>query len=340
MFWKIFKKKPVPKPAQEKKDPVPKSAQEKKDQEPQRIPIADFCKDREGFFTGNGHPANTVGHFSIPLGWPYFNGYTVIPDGMYPVIRVDGHCFHTFTRKLQKPFDPNMVKAICQTTKKLVEFFSACYGYTQSDEITIVLPKNSQDFGRKTHKLASLAAAIATAEFIKYMEFYMGKKLTKLPVFDGRSFALMNEEELGYYQCFRQYDACRNAISAVARAYYSHKQLESKNSEDKVQMLADKGVDFWKEYSTAEIFGYYFRRKLSTRKFTKAEIEKLPERHEARTNPDLMVVRSEILKFDFNVEYKNGTSAEELTEQMLKLVAKDQLPQTEVPSETSNTGDE
>ena len=274
------------------------------------------------------------------MSWPYFNGYTVIPDGMYPVIRVDGHCFHTFTRKLQKPFDPNMVKAMCQATKKLVEFFSACYGYTQSDEITIVLPKNSQDFGRKTHKLASLAAAIATAEFIKYMEFYMGKKLTKLPVFDGRAFALMNEEELGYYQCFRQHDACRNAISAVAMAYYSHKQLESKNSDDKVQMLADKGVDFWKDYSTAEIFGYYFRRKLSTRKFTKAEIEKLPERHEARTNPDLMVVRSEILKFDFKVEYRNSTSAEELTEQMLKLVTKDELPQKEVPSETSNTGDE
>ena len=240
MFWNLFKKKPAP-----------KLEQEKKDLEPQRMRLDDFCKDREGYFTGNGHPANTVGYCKIPLMWPYFNGYTVIPDGMYPVIRVDGHCFHTFTRKLKKPFDPNMVKAMCQATKKLVEFFSACYGYTQSDEITIVLPKNSQDFGRKTHKLASLAAAIATAEFIKYMEFYMGKKLTKLPVFDGRAFALMNEEELGYYQCFRQHDACRNAISAVARAYYSHKQLESKNSDDKVQMLADKGVDFWKEYSTA-----------------------------------------------------------------------------------------
>ena len=72
----------------------------------------------------------------------------------------------------------------------------------------------------------------------------------------------------------------------------------------------------------------------------KAEIEKLPERHEARTNPDLMVVRSEILKFDFKVEYRNSTSAEELTEQMLKLVTKDELPQKEVPSETDNTGAE
>lgn len=170
MFLSLFRKKPAP-----------KLEPEKKDQEPQPMRIDDFCKYREGFFTGSGHPANTVGYCSIPLGWPYFNGYTVIPDGLYPVIRVDGHCFHTFTRKLKKPFDPNMVKAMCQATKKLVEFFSACYGYTQYDEITIVLPKNSQDFGRKTHKLASLAAAIATAEFIKYMEFYMGKKLINYP---------------------------------------------------------------------------------------------------------------------------------------------------------------
>lgn len=40
MFWKIFKKKPVPKPAQEKKD-----------QEPQPMRIDDFCKYREGYFT-------------------------------------------------------------------------------------------------------------------------------------------------------------------------------------------------------------------------------------------------------------------------------------------------
>jgi hypothetical protein len=53
-----------------------------------------------------------------------------------------------------------------------------------------------------------------------------------------------------------------------------------------------------------------------------------------------MVVRSEILKFDFKVEYKINTSVEELIGQMLKLVTKDELPQKEVPSETSNTGDE
>ena len=89
--------KPSPKPEPERKVPP--------------VPIGDVCKNAEGFFTGVGHPTN-MACVKIPLNWPYFNGYTVIPDGMYPVIRVDGHCFHTFTRKLKKPFDPAMVKAM------------------------------------------------------------------------------------------------------------------------------------------------------------------------------------------------------------------------------------
>ena len=341
MFWNLFrKKKPESNPAQEKKEESNKTT-----------PISDVCKGIEGYFTGTGHPANTVGVTQILVGWPYYNGYTVIPDGMYPAIRVDGHCFRTFTKKLAKPFDQNMVKAMCMATKKLVEFFSACYGYTQSDEITIVLPKDSQDYGRKTHKLASLAASIATAEFIRCMELYQGKKLTKLPAFDGRAFAIPNDTVLAYYQIWRQHDASRNAISAVARAYFSHKMLLNKNSDDKVAMLTEKGVDFWKDYSAGQIFGFYFKRKLYTRQFTVAELEKLPEHHEARKNPYLEVVRSEISKLDFYVKVQTSVVDDaDVTAQILQLVTKDGVcgtadaplwdPKSEAPNETSNTGDE
>lgn len=41
MFWDLFKKKPAPKPEQEKKG-----------QERQCMPIGDFCKDLEGFYKG------------------------------------------------------------------------------------------------------------------------------------------------------------------------------------------------------------------------------------------------------------------------------------------------
>lgn len=340
MFCGLFGKK-------KKREVEP--AQVQQEEQPATIPIGDTCKMFEGYFTGTGHPANTVGVTKILIGWPYYNGYTVIPDGMYPIIRVDGHCFHTFTKKMVKPFDQNMVKAMCMATKKLVEFFSACYGYTQSDEITIVLPKASQDYGRKTHKLASLAASIATAEFIKYLEQYQDKKLTKLPVFDGRAFAAPNETVLAYYQLWRQEDARRNSISAVARAYFSHKQLENKNSDEKIAMLAEKGVDFDKDYSVAQISGFYFKRRLFTRKFTAAELDKLPEYHEARKNPNLEVVRSEITKMNFIMHSKSHVvDNDEVVAQILQLVTKDGVCgiadapdwKPDIPNETSNTGDE
>lgn len=328
MNWKFWKKKPAP-------------VEPEKKAEETRVTLEEFFKGREGYFTGAGRPSNYRGCVSIPAGWPFFNGYTVIPDDMYVVIRVDGHAFHTFTKKLHKPFDPNMQKAMCMATKKLVEFFSARYGYTQSDEITIVLPWDSQDFGRKTHKLASLAASVATAEFIRWFEFYSDTKLGNLPVFDGRAFAVENAELLAQYQLWRQNDAARNAISAVARSEFSHKVLLNKNSEEKVEMLKEKGIDFWEKYSTAEIFGFYFKRKVFNRKFTAEEIEKLPERHEAHTNPDLEVTRSEILKIDFKIDPK-----QDFTEQMVGLLTKDELcgvahaPEWDEPNEASNTGED
>lgn len=275
------------------------------DEDTVQVPIGEFMKSREGHFTGADHPLRPCpSSISIPVGYPTPNGYTIIPDGMYPVIRVDGHCFHTFTRKFEKPFDDRMERAMQHATKELIKFFTACYGYTQSDEITVVLPKASQDFGRKTHKLASIAASIATGAFIESMKAE-GVPMPKLPVFDGRAFAIPEATEIGYYQVWRQRDSARNAISAVARSKFSHKALDGKNSDDKVEMLKGKGVDFWKDYSTAEIFGHYFKRKLSTRTFSPEEIAKLPEKHEARvgyeTGHPVFFTRSDIVEIECKV---------------------------------------
>lgn len=302
--------------------------EKKSGEEIQKVPIADFFKDIEGDFTGAGHPATTRGWCRIRVGWPYYNGYTVIPDGMYPVIRVDGHVFHTFTKKMAKPFDENMRKAMHDATRSLIEFFPALYGYTQSDEITIVLPKESLDYGRKVHKLASLAAAVATASFIRSYEDSTGKKLSKLPAFDGRAFGIPDDDLVNYYQLWRERDATRNAISAVAQSLYSHKALLNKNSDEKLKMIEDKGIRFWSKYTAPQIVGFYFKRKLLRRKFTAEEIERLPALHEARRNPDLVVIRSEIAEFHVNLHAPND------------LLKKDELPEIIIPNETSNTGDE
>ena len=56
------------------------------------------------------------------------------------IIRLDGKAFHTFTRGFKKPFDEVFNKAMQSTMKYLCENIQGCVlGYTQSDEITLVL---------------------------------------------------------------------------------------------------------------------------------------------------------------------------------------------------------
>lgn len=58
------------------------------------------------------------------------------------IVRIDGHKFSKFTKGFEKPFDNILSKSMIETTKDLCEEFNAVTGYTQSDEITLVIPKN------------------------------------------------------------------------------------------------------------------------------------------------------------------------------------------------------
>ena len=62
------------------------------------------------------------------------------------MIRIDGKAFHTFTHGFQKPFDDILIKSMQETMKYLCENIQGCvFGYTQSDEITLVLVANTQN---------------------------------------------------------------------------------------------------------------------------------------------------------------------------------------------------
>lgn len=87
------------------------------------------------------------------------------------IIRLDGKAFHTFTRGLEKPFDKILMSVMQQTMKRLCEEVQGCvFGYTQSDEINLVLTdyatiQTDAWFGYNIQKMASVAASIATVEF-------------------------------------------------------------------------------------------------------------------------------------------------------------------------------
>jgi len=58
------------------------------------------------------------------------------------LLRLDGHCFSTFTQPFNKPFDLGLNEIIIRTAKDmLVEYNFATTAYTCSDEITLVFPR-------------------------------------------------------------------------------------------------------------------------------------------------------------------------------------------------------
>lgn len=86
-------------------------------------------------------------------------------------IRIDGKAFHTFTRGFKRPFDEILIKSMQETTKYLCEHIQGCVlGYTQSDEITLILVDykhldSSAWFDYEVQKLCSISASMATMAF-------------------------------------------------------------------------------------------------------------------------------------------------------------------------------
>ncbi|WP_455717707.1 tRNA(His) guanylyltransferase Thg1 family protein, partial [Anaerosporobacter sp.] len=89
------------------------------------------------------------------------------------IIRLDGKAFHTFTREMKRPFDEVLTKSMQQTMKYLCENIQGCVlGYTQSDEITLVLVDYKQLnsaswFDNNIQKIVSISASMATMAFNK-----------------------------------------------------------------------------------------------------------------------------------------------------------------------------
>jgi len=58
-------------------------------------------------------------------------------------------------------------------------------------------------------------------------------------------------------------------------------------------MLFQREIN-WNDYPARFKRGVYVQRRKVFRKFTVEEIDKLPDRHDARSNPDLVIERTEI----------------------------------------------
>ena len=172
------------------------------------------------------------------------------------IIRLDGKAFHSWTKGLERPFDEGLHNVMTLTAQALVsEIQNAVLAYTQSDEISILLNdwkqlNTEQWFNANIQKIVSVSASIATGNFNTIYNNCVGSR--RLAFFDSRVFNLPKEEIVNYF-IWRQQDATRNSIQMLAQSYFSHKQLQHKNTSQLQDMLMlEKGInwnnlDVWKK---------------------------------------------------------------------------------------------
>lgn len=202
------------------------------------------------------------------------------------IIRCDGRSFHTFTKGFKRPFDEVLIKTMLETTKYLCENIQGCVlGYTQSDEITLVLVdyqkfETSAWFDYEVQKMCSIAASMTTMAFNKFFtmnvdvwgennlpnyseggtnepvdEEFMRlcdcywKSIEKGAMFDARVFNIPKEEVTNCLY-WRQLDATRNSIQMVGQVNFSHKELHGKSCNAIQDMLmTQKGIN-WNDLPT------------------------------------------------------------------------------------------
>jgi len=207
------------------------------------------------------------------------------------IIRVDGNAFHTFTKGLKRPFDPVFMGIMQKTCADLCKNIQGCVGgYVQSDEISLLLIDYNTIttdawFDYNLQKITSIAAARATMAFnglvseaveelmgdaawchetgegdaqecLKFRDIWKAKQ--NRAMFDARAFNIPKEEVCNYF-IWRQKDATRNSINAVAQSLYPHKELQGKNLSETQELIFQKGIN-WNNYSIREKRGSFVRR--------------------------------------------------------------------------------
>lgn len=172
------------------------------------------------------------------------------------VVRLDGVSFHNYTRGYKRPYDERLSKSMQETMIALVRQTNAIIGYTQSDEITLVLytsgPKIQIYFDGKVQKIISVLASKCSVIFDSHLvneldNTAFGELYSPCPNFDCRAFSVPSKWEACNALIWREQDAVRNSIQMAARSVYSHKECDKKSCAELQEMLHQKGIN-WNDY--------------------------------------------------------------------------------------------
>jgi tRNA(His) 5'-end guanylyltransferase len=171
--------------------------------------------------------------------------HCVLP-GIYIVARLDGRGFSALTKEaeFEKPFDGRFHRTMTTVVHHLMveSGFRILYGYTESDEISLLFHLDEDNFGRKIRKFNSVLAGEASAKF---------SCCCSLPgVFDCRISQLPSPELVIDYFRWRQADAHRNALNSWC--YWTLRQKVKFTAAAATKILLNKSVAEKNEL----LFGY------------------------------------------------------------------------------------
>ena len=214
--------------------------------------------------------------------------------------RVDMRAGHTWCRGLQKPFDQRYAAAMQKATAYVVEKTGAAMGMTQSDEASFVwLDDTKIPFGTRLFKLQSVLASMFTSAFVvEASRNGLAPRIAKaLPSFDCRVLNLPTLAEAANMVMWRSMDSVKNSITLLALEHFSNRQIHGKNGEEKIRMLAGKGVDY---YALPEEYrlGAFYRRETYEKALSGAELARVPESQRVLDeNGEMKVTRSRVVAF-------------------------------------------
>ncbi|MEL6458623.1 MAG: tRNA(His) guanylyltransferase Thg1 family protein [Cyanobacteria bacterium J06621_15] len=174
--------------------------------------------------------------------------YYVLP-GIYIVARLDGRGFTKLTKETHKfkaPYDERFRDYMLDTVEHLMNCgFDIIYGYTQSDEISLLFNLEDETFNRKTRKINSVLAGEASAKF--------SVLLGDMGCFDCRVSQLSNIQQVIDYFRWRQQDAHRNSLNSHCywclrgdgeTARKATSIMDGLSVADKNELLFQHGINF------------------------------------------------------------------------------------------------
>lgn len=182
------------------------------------------------------------------------------PRDHYVLLRVDGRSFSKYTASFEKPFDERIEQAMNAAAIALCKEFNASLVYTQSDEITVVIPPkwsekagvyHDHEFLGRVQKLVTVAASVAAVAFDRSLQH------SKPPAFDCRIMSV-NESEAANALYWRVIDCERNATSSLYRYTFGHKKMQNKSC----SVMRSELGDTWENLDPDRKNGRFIKRAL------------------------------------------------------------------------------